>query len=78
MQAERASSIAHQSNDHERWLIHGRGIDMRTLQEELDLKIEDYGVRVERKKAVWDYSWFLRDHMGRNNLVSFVHTPYFF
>lgn len=78
MKEERASWIAHQLNDHERWLTHGRGIDMRTLQEELNLKIEDFGVRVQLKKAVWDYFWFLRDHMGRNSLVSFVHTPYFF
>lgn len=78
MKQERASWIAHQLNDHERWLTHGRGIDMRTLQEELNLKIEDFGVRDELKKAVWDYFWFLRDHMGRNSLVSFVHTPHFF
>ncbi|MDE0263737.1 MAG: hypothetical protein OXJ37_15150 [Bryobacterales bacterium] len=51
---------------------------MRTLQEDLSLKIEEPGVRVELKKAVWDDFWSLRDHMGRNSLVSFVHTPYFF
>ena len=78
MKQERASWIAHQLNDHERWLTHGRGIDMRTLQQELNLKIEDFGVRDELKKAVWDYFWFLRDHMGQNSLASFVHTPYFF
>ena len=50
----------------------------RALQEELNLKIEGFGVRHEFKKAVWDYFWFLRDHMGRNSLVSFVHTPHCF
>lgn len=75
MRHERASWIAHQLNDHERWLTHRRGIDMRTLQEELNLKIEDFGVRYDLKKTVWDYFWFLRDHMGRYSLVSFVHTP---
>ncbi|MDE0102262.1 MAG: hypothetical protein OXN89_07770 [Bryobacterales bacterium] len=50
----------------------------RALQEDLNLKIEGFGVRHEFKKAVWDYFWFLRDHMGRNSLVSFVHTPHFF
>lgn len=78
MKEERASWIAEQLNDHERWLTHGRGIDMRTLQEELNLKIEDSGVGHDLKKAVWGYFWFLRDHMGRNNLASFVHTPCFF
>ena len=51
---------------------------MRTLQDELNLKIEHLGSRHELKKAVWDCLWFLRDHLGRNSLVSLVHTPYFF
>lgn len=78
MREERASSIARQLNDHERWLTHGRGIDMQTLRDELQLKIEDFGTTPDLKKAIWDYFWFLRDHMGRNGLVSFVHTPYYF
>ena len=78
MKEERASWIARQLNDHERWLTHGRGIDMRTFQDELQVKIEDFGANGELKKAVWDYFWFLRDHMNPNDLASFVHTPYFF
>lgn len=78
MKEERASWIARQLNDHERWLTHGRGIDMRTLQEELRLKVEDFGADAVLKTAVWDYFWYLRDHMARNSLVSFIHTPYFF
>ena len=78
MKEERATWIAHRLNDHERWLTHGRGIDMRTLRDELRLRIEDFGENSELKKAIWDYFWFLRDHMARNGLVSFVHTPYFF
>ena len=78
MKEERASWIARQLNDHERWLTHGRGIDMRTLRSDLRLKIQDFGTEPDLKKAIWDYFWFLRDHMARNELVSFVHTPYFF
>ena len=78
LKEERASWIARQLNDHERWLTHGRGIDMQTLRGELQLKIEDFGSDPDLKKAIWDYFWFLRDHMARNGLVSFVHTPYFF
>ena len=51
---------------------------MRTLRDELRLRIEDFGANSELKKVIWDYFWFLRDHMARNGLVSFVHTPYFF
>ena len=78
MKEDRASWIARQLNDQERWMTHGRGIDMRTLQEDLALKIEDYGADPDLKQAVWDYFWFLRDHMVRNGLVSFVHTLDFF
>lgn len=78
MKEERADWIARQLNDHHRWLTHGRGIDMRTLQDELKLKIRDYGADAELRQAVWDYFWFLRDHMQRNGISSFVHTPHFF
>ena len=78
MKEERAGWIAMQLNDQERWLTHGRGIDMGTLQEELSLKITDFGAEPALKQAVWDYFWFLRDHMARNGLATFVHTLYFF
>ena len=78
MKEERASDIALKLSDQTRWLTHGRGIDIETLQEELGLKIEDFGDNPELKTAVWDYFWFLRDHMNRNGTDSFVHTLTFF
>ena len=78
MKEERASWIARQLSNQERWMTHGRGIDMRTLQEDLSLKITDFGADPDLKQAVWDYFWFLRDHMARNGLASFVHTLDFF
>ena len=78
MKEGRASWIAQQLNDHDGWLTHGRGSDMRTQQKDLNLRIEDSGVRHKLKKGVWEYFWCLRDHMGRDSLVSFVHTPHFF
>ena len=78
MKEEPAGWIAQQLNDHERRLTHGRGIDMRTLQDELQLRIEDFGVRHKLKKAVLDYFRLLRDHMDRIGSTSFVHTPHYF
>lgn len=78
MREQRASEIAYQLSDQTRWLTHGRGIDMKTLREELRLKIDDFGDTPELKKAVWDYFWFLLDHMVKNRMVSFVHTVDFF
>lgn len=78
MKEERADWIARKLNDHHRWLTHGRGLDMMTLQEELKLKIYDYGQHPELRQQIWDYFWFLRDHMARNGISSFVHSPSFF
>jgi len=78
MKEKRARSIASQLNKHERWLTHGRGLDMRTLQDELKLKITDYSTNRELKQAVWDYFFFLADHMGRTGQASFVHSPDYF
>lgn len=78
MKEDRATEIARQLTDQERWLTHSRGIDMQTLRDELRLKIDDFGATPELKKAVWDYFWFLRHYMASNGIESFVHTLTFF
>ena len=72
---ERARDIASRLNDHDRWLTHGRRLDMQTLQDELNLKITDYSKDRNLKQAVWNYFLFLLDHMRRNGQMSFVHSP---
>ena len=47
---------------------------MKTLRDELRLRIDDFGANPDLKKAVWDYFWFLRDHMRINRIESFVHA----
>ncbi len=78
MKEDRASEIARKLSDQTRWLTHGRGIDMKTLRDELDLKIDDLNDRPDLKHAVWDYFWFMRDHMAGNGNESFVHAINFF
>ena len=78
MKEDRARSIASQLNKHGRWLTHGRGLDMQTLQDELKLRITDYSKNPELKQAVWDYFFFLADHMTRTGQTSFVHSPDYF
>ena len=78
MKEHRATEIARQLNDQKRWLTHSRGIDMKTLRDELRLKIDDFGANPKLKKAVWDYFWFLRHYMATNGTESFVHTLTFF
>lgn len=74
LKEKRASEIARKLSDQIRWLTHSRGIDMTTLRDELDLKIDDLNERPELKNAVWDYFWFIRDHMAGNGNDSFVHA----
>ena len=78
MKEDRARSIASQLNKHERWLTHGRGLDMQTLQDKLKLRITDYSKNHKLKQTVWDYFLFLADHMGRTGQASFVHSPDYF
>ena len=51
---------------------------MKTLRNELRLKIDDLDKKPELKKAVWDYFWFLRDHMAKNSTASFIHALDYF
>ena len=78
MKEERAASIARELGNHERWHTHGRGIDMKTLDEDLNLRIDDLSEEPGFRDLVWDYFWFLKDHMSRTNQVSFVHSRQFF
>jgi hypothetical protein len=78
MKTDRAEFIARELSRHDRWQTHGRGIAMGTLRDELKLKIDDYGADTFLKERVWNYFWFMRDHMGRHGTTSFVHSLSFF
>lgn len=78
MKEARAADIAEKLNDNQRWQSHGRGIPMKTLENELNLKIDDYGADNALRDKVWNYFWFLRDHMKRLGFDSFVHSREFF
>lgn len=57
----RAGEIADELNNHQRWLTHARGIDMKTMRE-LGLKIDDFGEDSELKGLVWRYFWAAREY----------------
>lgn len=78
MRKQRAAEIAGELSKHQYWGTHSRPISMSTLQSKLKLRIDDYRTDAETGSLVWDYFWFLRDHMNRHNLTSFVHTRTFF
>jgi hypothetical protein len=75
---DRAKDIALLLNMPERWHSHGRGIDMKTLIDEINLKIEDYTKIKDLGPIVKEYFELLRDYMNREKYRSFVHTKRFF
>lgn len=78
MKEDRADSIARALNQHDRWQTHGRGISMETLNDELNLRIDDYSTDPDLHATVWNYLWFMRDYLGRIQTVSYVHSPVYF
>jgi hypothetical protein len=55
MREDRAREIALALNDHRRWRSHSRGIPMRTLTDELNLVIDDFGTHPELALALREY-----------------------
>lgn len=78
MRKNRAKEIGTALNKNERWHSHGRGIDMKTLTHELNLKIEDYTTISDLGPTVKEYFELLKDYMYRGKMTSFVHTRNFF
>jgi membrane-bound ClpP family serine protease len=74
MKEERALEIAAKLSDHQRWHSHGRSISMQVLQEDLNLKIEDFGGDKDLSKQIKEYHQFLDDYMAKIGAYHFVHT----
>lgn len=70
MRARRAATIARQLNNTKRWRSHGRGIPMVVLQDELKLKIEDFGEDEALNSEVQEYYTLQKSYMKK--LVSKV------
>lgn len=78
MRQNRAEDIAETLGNNERWHSHGRGINMRTLIDELNLKIEDYSEIPSLGPLVKEYHELLQDYMAREKMSTFVHTKEYF
>ena len=78
MKEMRAQEIAALLNNPERWHSHGRAIDMRTLQEEVGLKIDNLADNSVLHRDIRDYFELLKDYMHREQLMSFIHTREYF
>lgn len=78
MKKKRAKKIAVTLSQNEYWHSHGRGINMRTLIDELKVQIEDYSTINRLGPLIKEYYELLQDYMSREELISFVHTKEYF
>lgn len=78
MRERRAEEIASRLMKHDEWGSHGRGIAMHLLQNELNLKIDDFGANQMLSSTIHRYFELLVDYIVRNKLGNFVHSREFF
>lgn len=74
MKKKRAEKIAETLSRNDHWHSHGRGINMRTLIDELEVQIEDYSTINGLGQLIKEYYELLHDYMHREEIKSFVHT----
>ena len=78
MKQERAQEIAALLNETARWHSHARGIDVKTLRDEVGLKIDDLAAESSPYRFIRAYFDLLKDYMSREKLYSFVHSRGYF
>ena len=78
MKEKRAEEIADILNNPERWHSHSRGIDILTLRDELNLKINDYSENSPLGDSIKRYFNLLYDYVIGENIFSFIHTEEYF
>jgi hypothetical protein len=69
---QRAREIAEALNNHQRWRVHGRGIPMRTLIDELNLIVDDFGANAALAAAIREYHEYVVNCMTKEGFSSFV------
>jgi hypothetical protein len=70
---KRAQEIAEKLSNHKHWHSHGRMIGIRTLTDDLKLRIEDYSNLVDLKTAIRHYSDLLLDCVKTRSLNYMFH-----
>lgn len=74
MREARAKEVAEKLNDQNSWFTHGRPIPMKTVQEVLKIKIDDYETDPDLAAKISAYFGFLLSLMVDKNLPRLVHT----
>ncbi|GHU43320.1 serine protease [Spirochaetia bacterium] len=74
---DRAKEIADKLSDSNLWKSHGRPINIETLENELKLRIEDFGKDLKLKGLIRNYHRLVSDFVSKNGINIFVHTRSF-
>ena len=73
LRRQRATKIATELSDPERWNSHGYGISMDVLRE-LGLKIDDFNADQQLKHAIEDYYRLLENYLQQLGLTDAIHV----
>ena len=73
MKEDRAKEIAEKLNDTEKWHMHGYGISMDVLINDLNLVIDDYGKNLKLCDKIKQYHTLLDDYMAKMSQAGVVH-----
>lgn len=74
MREKRATEIADELNNTDRWHSHGRGISMDVATRDLKLKIDDFGANPELNSKVQAYYSLLVDYASKMGHTGLIHT----
>ena len=77
MKRERANKIAMALNDTTRWHAHSRGIPMKLLTDELELKIKDISCYETLQERLHETHNFIVDYMQNNNMSAYLKTAHY-
>lgn len=75
---QRAEEIARILGDNKTWHSHGRSIGIKTLKEDLKLKIEDYSEQNDLKTLIREYNDVICDYIAKSQYPMFLHSRNYF
>lgn len=71
---QRADEIAKDLGNNKKWHSHNRCIGIKTLQNDVKLKIEDYSYNEELRKIIRTYNDLITQYIAKNNYPFFLHS----
>jgi hypothetical protein len=75
MREKSAAKIASQLNETKRWRSHGRGLSIGVIEEELNLRVENFGTNDALNRCVRAYYRLLQDYLVSHQHNVVMHGP---